>query len=191
VHPIDEERLIDRALDRERARADSGNLVLIGMRACGKSHIGRVVAQRTGRPLLDLDEALAEAAGRDCDTVLAEEGEAAFRCRESEVLREAADRRDHVVATGGGAILCGEAFDILARSALVIYLSLPVGILVERAALRPRPALTSLPHAEEVAALLAARDPLYRAAADRTISASAEDPILAVLELWPRRPPEA
>lgn len=183
----------DRPRDRQsdRPQSSSGNLVLIGMRACGKSSLGRAVAEQAGRPFLDLDEALGAAAGRDCDGVLAEEGEAAFRLRESEVLREAAGLRDHVVATGGGAVLCGEAFEALARPATVIYLSLPLEELVERAARRPRPALTDLTPADEVASLLAQRDPLYRKAADITVLAGVGNPILTLLESWPRTRSEA
>jgi len=176
---------------RVRPQSDSGNLVLIGMRACGKTQVGRTIAERARRPFLDLDEALAETAGRNCDMVLAEEGESGFRGRERVELAKAADLHDHVVATGGGAVLCGEAFDALARPATVVYLDLPLEILIERSLRRPRPALTSLSPAAEVAALLVERDPLYRAAADMTISVGAQDPILAVLDFWPLHQPDA
>ncbi len=166
----------------------SGNLVLIGLRACGKTTLGREVARRAGRPFVDLDEALAARAGRGADAVLAEDGEDAFRAHEQAVLLAAADLRDHVVATGGGAVLGGEAFEALARPAFVVYLHASVETLVARSAARPRPPLTGLPPAAEVAALLARRDPLYRAAADSTISVEGPDPILAVLARWPPRP---
>ena len=174
-----------------RPQPDSGNLVLIGMRACGKTQVGRALAERVRRPFLDLDEALADTAGRSCDIVLAEEGESGFRCRERVELAKAAGLHDHVVATGGGAVLCGEAFDALARSGTVVYLDLPLEVLIERSLRRPRSPLTSLSAAEEVAALLLERDPLYRTAADRTISVGAQDPILAVLEFWPQPQPDA
>ncbi len=166
----------------------SGNLVLIGPRGCGKTTLGRALSLRCQRPFLDLDQALALDAGEDCDALLRREGEAAFRVREQAVLREAALLSGHVLATGGGAVLCGEAFEALAAPATVVYLSMPLEILIDRAVSRPRPALTELPLHEEVAGLLAQREPLYRAAADRTIPGDAVDPILAVLNFWPERP---
>ena len=73
----------------------------------------------------------------------------------------------------------------------MIYLSLPLEELVERAARRPRPALTDLTPADEVASLLAQRDPLYRKAADITVLAGVGNPILTLLESWPRTRSEA
>ena len=79
-----------------------------------KEGAGDAVAERTGRPFVDLDDVVAQAAGVSCDVLLATEGEAAFRRHEARALREVAQLRNHVLATGGGAVLCGDAFDALA-----------------------------------------------------------------------------
>jgi shikimate kinase len=158
------------------------NLVLVGMRASGKSTLGRRLAEHVSRPFVDLDEELARRRGQDIDDFLRLQGEEAFRRAEAEVLHWAAGLAGHVIATGGGAVLCGPAFQSLAASGQVIYLEVEATELVRRAALRPRPALTDLPPEDEVRALLQVRDPLYRAAADRIISAQAPDPILAILD---------
>lgn len=157
------------------------NLVLVGMRASGKSTVGRGLAERLGRPFLDLDEALAERAGRPVDEVLAREGEARFRELEREVLHAAAGRRGHVIATGGGAVLDRDAFAALARHAVVVYLQADVEALVARSRERPRPPLTDLPAADEVAELLARRHPLYLRVAQIVVPVVSGDPIISIV----------
>jgi shikimate kinase len=166
------------------AKAGPRNLVLIGMRASGKTTLGRELARRLGRPFADLDEELARLAGEEsagADAVLARRGEAAFRELEAEVLRRASRRAGHVIATGGGAVLHGEAFAGLAATGTVVWLSASLATLQARAALRPRPALTPLPPADEVAELLRRREPLYRSAAQIVVSTDEGEPILALL----------
>jgi shikimate kinase len=156
------------------------NVVLIGMRASGKTQCGRELARRLGRPFLDLDEELARLAGRDADEVLAQRGEPAFRELEARVLSEASARRGHVIATGGGAVLHGPLFEALARTGTVVYLEASVDELRRRAAARPRPALKALPLQAEVEALLNERAVLYEGFAQITIPVGAGDPILAM-----------
>jgi shikimate kinase len=159
-------------------------VVLIGMRASGKTTVGKELAARLGRPFVDVDDLIAELAGRPADDVLARDGEPAFRALEERALRLAAQRRGAVVATGGGAVLHADAFAELARGALVAWLAAPPELLEARQARRPRPPLTGLPPRAELLGLLARREPLYRAAANLVIPVGqpgAPDPILALL----------
>jgi len=160
------------------------SVVLIGMRASGKTTVGRELARRLGRPFVDVDDLIAELAGRPADDVLAQDGEPAFRALEERALRLAAGRRGAVVATGGGSVLHDAAFAELARGALVAWLAAPAELLEARQARRPRPRLTDLAPRAELLALLARREPLYRAAASLVIPVGepgAPDPILALL----------
>ena len=159
------------------------NVIFIGMRASGKSSLGRRLARAAGRPFLDLDDELARRAGRPVDELLAERGEAAFRRLEAPVLEWAATRRGHVIATGGGAVLHPRPFAALAATGPVVYLQAPAAELARRDAARPRPALTALDPRDEVAELLRRRDPLYRRRASFTIPAFRTDPILALLHV--------
>ncbi len=158
------------------------NLVLVGMRGCGKTTVGRALARRLGRPFLDLDDALAVLAGDDVDTVLARDGEACLRTWEAEVLGQACGLTGHVIATGGGAVLHGPAFEALAEGAVVVYLSADVDLLVGRARGRPRPPLRPGDLREQTAQLLAERRDLYVKVAQIEVSAGADDPILSILE---------
>jgi len=159
------------------------NVILIGMRASGKSSLGRRFARAAGRPFLDLDDELARREHRDVDALLAERGEVAFRRLEAGVLSWAATRRDHVIATGGGAVLHPRPFARLAATGPVVYLQVPAAELARRGTGRPRPALTGFSPGDEVHELLRRREPLYRRAAAFTIRAVHADPILALLRV--------
>lgn len=81
------------------------NIVLIGMPACGKSTVGRILAEKLGRELIDTDEQIEREAGRTIPQIFAEEGEAGFRRIERGVIASLAGKSGIVLATGGGAVL--------------------------------------------------------------------------------------
>lgn len=171
--------------------AGAQRVVLIGLRGSGKSTLGRELARRLARPFTDVDELVAQLAGRSADELLAQQGEPAFREVEARALRLAARQPAAVVATGGGAVLQAEAFAELAQGAFVVYLDAPVEVLAERAARRPRPPLTKLSPREELILLHDRRDPLYRAAASLVLAVGvpgAADPILALLSALQEEP---
>ena len=84
------------------------NVVLVGFMGSGKSTVGRVLAERTNRSFVDLDDDIAADAGRSVAEIFADEGEAGFRQREAQSLRRAMNKRDLIVAAGGGAPLTDE-----------------------------------------------------------------------------------
>jgi shikimate kinase len=165
---------------------DRANIVLIGPRACGKSTLALRLAERLVRPFVDLDDELSRRAGTSVDAAFVALGEAGFRALERAVLADAARLSATVIATGGGAVLGGEAFAALARTGVVVLLDVPAAELLRREAGRSRPPLTGLPPEQELVHVLAERLPLYRAAADIVVPADGPDPILA---LWQSLPP--
>ena len=84
------------------------NVVLVGFMGSGKSTVGRMLAERTNRSFVDLDDDIAADAGRSISEIFADEGEAGFRQREAHSLRRALNQRDIIVAAGGGAPLPDE-----------------------------------------------------------------------------------
>jgi shikimate kinase len=161
-------------------------LTLVGYRGCGKTTVGRLAAAALGWPFIDLDQAIATAGGRSISALFADEGEAAFRARESEELAAAlAGGRQLVLSTGGGCVLSAANRVVLrARGGLVAYLEVPVAVLQSRlrADATARPSLTGRPPADEVAEVLALRAPLYRAVA-RAVIAGARGPELVASAL--------
>lgn len=152
------------------------HLVLIGYRGCGKSSVGPLLAGRLGRPFRDADAELEADAGTSIRDIFAAEGEAGFRDRETATLRKLTAGEPAVIATGGGAVLRAENRDLLRASGFVVWLRAPAEVLWGRIAADPttaarRPNLAGGGFAE-VAALLAAREPLYAAAAHAAVDAT-------------------
>lgn len=81
------------------------NLVFIGMPGCGKTTIGKIVAQAMNRPLIDTDQEIEKLAGKTIPEIFAQDGEEAFRSMEEKVVLQACSRQGAVITTGGGAIL--------------------------------------------------------------------------------------
>ena len=79
------------------------NVVLVGFMGSGKSTVGPQLAQRMGRPFVDLDDVIVADAGRSVAEIFSSEGEAGFREREARCLQRALERSSSVVAVGGGA----------------------------------------------------------------------------------------
>ncbi|GET33232.1 shikimate kinase [Prolixibacter bellariivorans] len=99
---------------------------------CGKSTLGRKLAQRLNLCFIDLDKYIEERNFRTIPAIFAEEGEDGFRQREKKALEEIADFENLVVATGGGAPCFFENIDLMNRTGVTLYLAPPVDILVER-----------------------------------------------------------
>ena len=81
------------------------NIILVGFMASGKSHVGRILAQRTGRPLADSDELIVTRAGKSIDRIFAEDGEAAFRALERDTIAELCAGSGRIISAGGGAFV--------------------------------------------------------------------------------------
>lgn len=150
-------------------------LALVGLRGAGKSTVGRALAERLGRPFVDLDDALAEAfgeAGEGAGGVLRRVGEPRFRELERESLLAALARTDApVVATGGGVVERADNRADLASRCRCLWLRAAPEVLAARLAQdgTDRPSLTELEPLAEVQALAARRAPLYAEVAELTV----------------------
>ncbi len=142
------------------------HLALAGFMGSGKTSLGREVAQRLGRPFVDLDRAIEARAGATVAELFAEQGEAAFRALEEKVARDTLGSGEaSVVALGGGAVLSERTRESLARRAFTVVLD------VEPETAWQRVAGTDRPLARDEAAFHALhreRLPLYDEVADAT-----------------------
>ena len=147
------------------------HLYLTGYRGTGKSSVGALLAQRLGRPLIDLDQRIELAAGKSIREIFQEGGETAFRDLEAESLRAAAAESAAVISLGGGAILRDENRQIIRSTGLCVWLDADAETIARRIAedtstVTKRPALTPLGQLEEIRHLLRRRREFYRQAAD-------------------------
>jgi shikimate kinase len=110
------------------------HIVLVGMMGSGKTTVGRVLAARLKRDLLDTDALIEQREGRSVRDIFARDGEDAFRSIEMHVLADALARPESaVIATGGGIVLRPENCSALHSSgARVVWLRADPAVLVER-----------------------------------------------------------
>jgi shikimate kinase/3-dehydroquinate synthase len=158
------------------AHALGRHLALAGFMGAGKTTVGRRVADRLGRPFVDVDEEIERRTGSNVVDLFADPGESGFRALEEEVAGEVLRRGEaHVVALGGGAVLSPRTRALLAERAFTVLLDVEVDDAWGRARSSGRPL------AEDEAAfrrLFDERTPLYDAIADARAE-DEEDVVLA------------
>ena len=141
-------------------------LTLVGYRACGKSTVGRLVAARLAWPFIDADHVVEDRLGAPIAQVFRTHGEAYFRAAESAVLADIlSGSGPFVLATGGGVIESPANRAMLKElGGTVVYLHASAEMVQERLRHQAggRPSLTGGNVADEVPAILARREPLYR-----------------------------
>ena len=102
-------------------------LILTGFMGSGKSSVGKVIAERTGCRLIDLDAEIVAAAGCSINDIFARDGEQAFRALESTHLERimSVDKRC-VVATGGGAVISEQNRKLMRSRGVIINLKVTI-----------------------------------------------------------------
>lgn len=159
-------------------RKEQLNVALIGMPSCGKTTIGRALADRLGKRFVDLDEEIVRAAGCSIPDLFAAEGEDGFRAREAEQTARFAREGRQVLSCGGGVVKRPENLRTLRQNGVVLFIDRPLDALTVGGG---RPLSTS---AEALKTMEAQRRPLYLAAADAVIpnETTVADAVAAALE---------
>ncbi|MCI5141420.1 MAG: shikimate kinase [Candidatus Electrothrix sp. ATG1] len=161
--------------DQQKQQRLPGRIVLTGFRATGKTAVGHILARLTRFRFLDTDKEISQRMGCSIAESVRQHGWQAFRTQERALLGELCSWRETIIATGGGAILHHEEWQKLRQDALVIWLRTDLATTLSRLTLdqktaEQRPALGEQEDgqdpAKEIAALLAEREPLYRAGSD-------------------------
>lgn len=143
---------------------------LVGFMGCGKSTVGRALAERMQFDFIDLDVAISEEMGMTINEIFARFGEPKFREVEGRLLKEIDTMQDIVVATGGGAPCFGENMAVMNGRGTTVYLRLTCeglfGRLKRGKARRPKLAALSKDElVTYIAELMQEREPFYSQAA--------------------------
>jgi shikimate kinase len=153
------------------------NIALIGFMGAGKTAVGRLLAERLGKKPVELDSLIEQKAGKSIPDIFRQDGEAAFRQLEIEVVSEVVGDKNQVIACGGGVVLNRINVDRLKEGAVVVYLTAPPEVILKRVSddSSVRPLLENRDKERTIRELLAFRQPLYERAADIKIDASELD----------------
>ncbi|MFP5021428.1 shikimate kinase [Pseudonocardia phyllosphaerae] len=136
-------------------------LVLVGPPGSGKTTIGTLLAKRLGLEFGDTDAVIVERIGKPIAEMFVEEGEAAFRALEREVVAEQLQAGHGVLALGGGAVLAEQTRELLAGHR-VVALDVDLADGVRRTGMSTaRPLLAGVNPRARFRALLTERAPLY------------------------------
>ena len=98
------------------------NIVLVGFMGTGKTTVGKLLAELTGMPLVDMDSLIVERAGKSINEIFAEDGEPHFRTLERELARELAAKEGQIISTGGGIVLNSDNIADFEKTGLVVCL---------------------------------------------------------------------
>ncbi|MGZ5779952.1 MAG: bifunctional shikimate kinase/3-dehydroquinate synthase AroKB [Burkholderiaceae bacterium] len=145
----------------------SRNIFLVGLMGSGKTTVGRALAKKLNKRFVDSDHEIEARTGASIPLIFEIEGEAGFRQREMEVIRELTSQQDIVLATGGGAILKPENRDCLKSRGTVIYLRASVSSILQRTSHdKNRPLLQTADPRKRIEELAVEREPFYLDVAD-------------------------
>jgi shikimate kinase len=162
------------------------HLVLVGLPGCGKSTVGRQVAESFGAPLFDIDLLLMREMGMPVEQIFGMVGEPRFREMEHKaVLAAMATEQAAVIVPGGGWAAQPGHMHGARANALLIYLSCPAPTAVKRAEQgEVRPLLTGSDPLGRMRKLLEAREPFYKLA-DFEVAAErgAEQVVAGIMDL--------
>jgi shikimate kinase len=154
------------------------NLILIGYRCCGKTRVGRHLADLTGNDFVDTDQRIEIDCGTDIDTLITDKGWSFFRQTETRILKHLLCLNHQVIATGGGMVLAPENRILMKKNGFVVWLTADTTTIVQRLEADPhtlsqRPRFTARSLEEETTQILAKRIPLYASLADMTMDTTA------------------
>ena len=155
------------------------NIILIGMPGCGKSTIGKKIAETMGKEFVDADEALEIHFGRRITEIIPQDGEAAFRDMETEILGMLGKKSGLVIATGGGCITRSRNYPLLHQNGTIFWLQRDL----DKLPTDGRP----LSQKNKLTDLYRVRCPLYEVFADHIINndGDAAETIHQIMEALP------
>lgn len=113
-------------------------IYLVGFMGCGKSTVGRTLADELGWSFFDLDDEIESGAGSTISEIFDTQGEPAFRALEASTLakRVRAVQFGHpqVISLGGGALTRDENFELIANNGVTVWLDAPFDLIDKRVA---------------------------------------------------------
>lgn len=139
------------------------NIILTGFMGTGKSTLGRLLAEQLDYDFIDTDNLIEARIGQSIAELFKEQGEAAFRKLEENLVQELALQQGLVISTGGGLVLNPKNVDVFKQSGQIICLTATPVEILERVSAQQhtRPLLQEKDPLSKIKELLAQRSPVY------------------------------
>lgn len=159
-------------------------ITLIGFMGAGKTTVGKLLSAETGMEHIDFDDKIVEEIGMTIQEYFDLNGEAAFREKETKVLRKYIDH-NYVISTGGGIVMREENRELLKAMAPVIYLETTPEVFIPRlkndhTTVRP---LVVSKSPDEIKEVFEPRITFYKEAASMIVSTDQRTPDEIVKEI--------
>jgi len=140
----------------------------------GKTAVGRALAARLGRRLVETDAVIEKLAGESIPDIFRRHGEIAFRELEIQAVKQVSNGRRQIIACGGGVVLNTINIERLRKTGVVVLLAATPTCIYRRTASAPgtRPLLDVANRRARIRELMAVRRPFYELAADITVDTS-------------------
>jgi shikimate kinase len=108
------------------------HVTLIGMMGAGKSSVAPLLAERLGRPVVEVDQVIEKQEGMPIGEIFIAKGEAYFRRAERELIAKLITQPPAVLSLGGGAFQWDATRELLLAETVVFYLSATLEVLTSR-----------------------------------------------------------
>lgn len=141
------------------------NIIFVGYMGSGKSTISQKLGKNLKKTVLDLDNIIAEKAGISINAIFETHGESYFRRLETEVLKEAMNRKGVIISCGGGIVLKDENLDIMKENGIIIWLKVSPETTFKRTRMSDDRPLLKNKSVEDIKKMMQAREEYYKKAA--------------------------
>jgi len=141
------------------------NIVLTGFMGTGKTAVGKILSQRLGFSLVDVDTEIEREQDTTITDIFKRLGEPVFRDIESAIIKKLSSLKNVVLSTGGGAVLRAENMDALRKNGIIVCLTASPEVILRRTSSnKDRPLLQTDNPLQKINELYTFRKPYYDAA---------------------------
>lgn len=155
------------------------NIVLIGMPTSGKTTVSGILAEKTGREVIEMDAEIEKILGTSIRECFQTKGEFWFRSLETKVAEKFSEGKGRIISCGGGVVKVYETMRLLSMNGLVLWLKRDLSQLF------PTDSRPLSGTRDDLGRLYEERLPLYSSCADIPIDNTGDlsDTISSILEI--------